>query len=281
MEELSQKFNYHSHTTRCGHADFYITDEMYVVEAINAGFKKIAFTDHMPFENNLSCEVGTRMDIEEKDDYFSSIRFLKEKYKDKIQIENGFEVEYDITQLGHIEKLKEDVSKTVLGQHFIIDNFGDRIYWEEIDENGISRDEALKKYTDCIIEAMKRKIPDIIAHPDLFMKFSKRFSKEEEISSRRICEAAIKYDIPLEINLNRIRIWNGRNVPDLEECIEYPCVDFWKIASEYNPKVIFGADVHVKNQYKNFELNCNIAKKLLGKDILEKLRFVDENLQIK
>ena len=123
MEKLEQKFNYHGHTTRCGHADFDMTDEMFVEEAVEAGFEKIAFTDHMPFQDRLTCEIGTRMDISEKRYYFSSIDYLKEKYKDKIKIEQGFEIEFDETQLSHIEKLRSEVSKIILGQHFIIDTF--------------------------------------------------------------------------------------------------------------------------------------------------------------
>ncbi len=34
------------------------------------------------------------MEYSEKDEYLSSIKALKEKYKDKIEIETGFEVEY-------------------------------------------------------------------------------------------------------------------------------------------------------------------------------------------
>lgn len=123
MEKLEQNFNYHGHTTRCGHADFDMTDEMFVEEAVEAGFEKIAFTDHMPFKDRLTCEIGTRMDISEKKYYFSSIDYLKEKYKDKIKIEKGFEIEFDETQLSHIEKLRSEVPKIILGQHFIIDTF--------------------------------------------------------------------------------------------------------------------------------------------------------------
>ena len=38
-----QKFNYHSHTYRCGHADLDFIDEEYIQEYIKMGFKKIAY----------------------------------------------------------------------------------------------------------------------------------------------------------------------------------------------------------------------------------------------
>ena len=43
-----QKFNYHTHTRRCRHADSNMTDEDFVKLFIEKGFTKIAFTDHCP-----------------------------------------------------------------------------------------------------------------------------------------------------------------------------------------------------------------------------------------
>lgn len=43
-----QKFNYHTHTYRCGHSDSDYTDEEYIIDLIRMGFKKMAFTDHCP-----------------------------------------------------------------------------------------------------------------------------------------------------------------------------------------------------------------------------------------
>lgn len=35
-----QKFNYHTHTYRCGHADLNYMDEDYIKDMIKMGFKK-------------------------------------------------------------------------------------------------------------------------------------------------------------------------------------------------------------------------------------------------
>ena len=43
---MKQLFNYHSHTSRCGHAVG--TDEEYVKAAIAAGYQKMGFSDHAP-----------------------------------------------------------------------------------------------------------------------------------------------------------------------------------------------------------------------------------------
>lgn len=51
---------------------------------------------------------------------------------------------------------------------------------------------------------MDRGIPDIIAHPDIFMVRRSEFGEKEEQITRLICKKAIETNIPLEINLGRI-----------------------------------------------------------------------------
>lgn len=38
--------NYHTHTTRCGHAEG--TEEEYILTALRCGFKVLGFSDHAP-----------------------------------------------------------------------------------------------------------------------------------------------------------------------------------------------------------------------------------------
>ncbi len=89
-----QNFNYHQHTFRCGHADFDMLDEEYVLESIKMGFKEIAFTDHCPQKNEIDTRENVRMKYSQKEEYMDSIKKLKEKYADKIEIKTGYEIEY-------------------------------------------------------------------------------------------------------------------------------------------------------------------------------------------
>ena len=54
------------------------------------------------------------MEYSEKDEYLKSIKLLKEKYKDKIQIETGFEVEYLPGQEDNLLELKNETDKIIL-----------------------------------------------------------------------------------------------------------------------------------------------------------------------
>lgn len=102
-----QNFNYHTHTYRCGHAQTDMKDEDYVNEFIKKGFKKIAFTDHCPEKNVIDKRKNMRMKYSEISEYLDSINYLKNKYKDKIEIENGFEVEYLPGEEENLLELKQ------------------------------------------------------------------------------------------------------------------------------------------------------------------------------
>lgn len=118
---MMQKFNYHQHTYRCGHADMEIADEEYVLEYIKMGFEKIAFTDHCPEKNEIDTREKVRMKYSERKEYLESIKKLKEKFAEQIEILVGYEVEFLPGEEKNIEELKEETDKIVLGQHFIYD----------------------------------------------------------------------------------------------------------------------------------------------------------------
>lgn len=285
-----QNFNYHTHTERCGHAEKGYDDEEYVKEAIQTGIKFIAFTDHIPFQNTNDVKENIRMSYDKIDEYIQSIKGLKVKYKGKINIETGFEFEYIPEELEHILKMKGMVDKMILGQHFVLDKDGKIKYFSL--KQGMT-DREMIRYVCMISAALEHGIPDIIAHPDLFLKFRKEFGEKEEFITRELCALAEKYQVPMEINLNEIyreyiralsQLPNSTEQERIElvvSRIKYPNKNFWRILSEYrNIKVLYGVDAHSKNQILNSEITHKIASLILG-DIIDKLNFVDYELQIK
>ena len=140
-----QKFNYHTHTRRCGHADNNMTDEDFVKLFIKKGFTKIAFTDHCPEKEEIDHRANMRMKYFEKDEYINSIKSLKERYKDKIEIETGFEIEYLPGQEENLFELKKETDKLILGQHFIYDENNNLIETLVTDKVGIATSQDLYK----------------------------------------------------------------------------------------------------------------------------------------
>ena len=85
-------FNLHTHTYRCNHASG--KDEEYVIKAIQNGYSTIGFSDHAPYIFPSGHISSFRMLPNEAEGYAKSINSLKEKYKGKIDIKLGFELEY-------------------------------------------------------------------------------------------------------------------------------------------------------------------------------------------
>ena len=304
-----QNFNYHTHTYRCGHADM-IEDEKYVQEAIKIGLKELAFTDHAPMKSGIDARPEMRMRYDQKEEYLASIRALKEKYKDQIDIKVGFEVEYLPGLVADIKELKDESDIIILGQHFIYDDYGKlKHLWgepriktekesdlpneEQVVEQTLSvedkierrplDDQDLIRYAGCIEEACKHHLVDIIAHPDLFMLSSKQYyGGTNVIISSLICESSIKYKIPVELNLNRIAyiaMKNGYDVNDTTNTtwlcdVEYPNKSFWEIAAAYGVPVVWGIDAHHEGQIENFKALQSLAEKKLGDKIIDRLNFV-------
>ena len=261
-----------------------VQDEDYVKEYIKMGFKKIAFTDHAPEKNVIDTRQNMRMPYSKKNEYLNSIKNLKEKYKDKIEIETGFEVEYLPGEEENILELKSDVDKIILGQHFVYDNNRNLRIIGKVDLT----DEELIRYAEYVEKAIELGIPNIIAHPDFFMYRRENFGEVEEKVTKRICEAAERKNIILEINLSRVFAKTYYENKELNndsfekqreklkkfERIDYPCKEFWQIASNYNINVLYGIDVHHKKQISIYKELIKLVNEFLGEEIISKLKFI-------
>lgn len=289
LNKIKPDFNYHSHTYRCGHAAKTALDKDYVDAAIKAGFKFMAFTDHVPLSKKYDFEDNMRMSMSSINEYIESINKIKRDYKDKIDVRVGFEFEYvpDDNEVAHLLELKKRTDIMIQGQHFVIDKDGDFV---GINMHTIKKpiDEDLDTYLSYICLSIDRKIPDIIAHPDIFMYRRSFFGEKEEQISRLLCKKVIEAGIPLEINLGRIGAnyimkLNGKKY---SQQIKYPCKEFWKIVAEESEysikngempiKVLFGKDCHDPRQYE-LEDDYRYAIEIIGKDIVDRLFFVDKD----
>ena len=86
--------NYHTHTARCLHAGSY-SDEEYVLAALENGYGILGFSDHTPWPYASGYVSATsRMTLSQLPEYVASVRSLREKYADRIQILLGLECEY-------------------------------------------------------------------------------------------------------------------------------------------------------------------------------------------
>lgn len=233
------KTNYHTHTPHCGHALGKSTAE-YADAAFDAGLEILGFSDHCPFKDH---DFGCRMKYEELETYFSEVDELKEKYKGKMDILKGVEIEYlpEYAKAGNnfYEYLlrEKKLDYLLMGEHFFI---GDKN--KTFNLYNIPGPEIIIDYANTCVEGMKTGYFKMLAHPDLFGVNDYPWDKNMERATDIIINGALKYDVILEYNANGYR----RGVKDFVsgERYMYPMPEFWKKVSEAKAKVIVGSDSH-------------------------------------
>lgn len=227
-------YNYHTHTYRCNHASG--TEEEYIQRAIDCGVKYMGFSDHAPLRFSDGFEPSFRVPFSKAKEYFSTIGELREKYKDKIDIKIGFEMEYYPEMFDIMLKnvLTLGAEYLILGEHFSNAEYPTKIEHSAVPNDSV---EKLKTYVSRVVEGLKTGVFTYVAHPDM-INFTGDVSVFKE-EMRKICIASREYGIPLEINCLGIR--DNRI---------YPNMTFWEVAGEEQCPVTFGFDAHdVLNAY--------------------------------
>ncbi len=235
--------NYHTHTKRCGHATG--EDEEYVLEALGHGLRHLGFSDHAMLPG--FSEPYKRADYVLFDDYVKSINSLKEKYRDQISIYLGFEAESFPCYFTFYHELIDNglLDYMILGNHMAMDENHNIL----CSFSKITSASQLYLYKDLALKALASGLFKIFAHPDYFMINISEFDSDCRKVSKEIIEAAIAYDIPLEINLAGIR--SGKKQYKEKKRWVYPTDEFFSLVGKYHARCVFGDDAHAPNQLRD------------------------------
>ncbi len=232
--------NYHTHTTRCGHASG--TDEEYVLGAIAGGFKVLGFSDHtfLPDYNRLPTMRG---DISELEPYCKSISHLRDKYSKDIEVFTALECEYYPHFHAYYAELLASgkMDYLILAAHYL--EYDATIKRMGRYAGAISQPEEIVRYGEVALLGMNSGLFTYLAHPDLFMASYPRFDDTCEKVSRQIIARAIELRMPLEFNQGGIRFRGQIPIGD-EVRYRYPVKQFWDIVREMKAPVILGVDAH-------------------------------------
>ena len=250
------KYNFHSHTYRCGHASS-LPDESYLIVAKRLGYSKYGVTDHVPVHPIFFGDKEVRMHDNEFLEYLESIYSLKQKYAGELEVFCGFEAEYDEIIEEYLCDLKDKCDYMILGQHYVLNR------------DIRNTPEYPIEYAKKVCRAIESGIFDIVAHPDIFMqyRFNMKIDEKKDLfydnalkASRMICECAKEWGVALEINLgatyakeDELVLVDGKPLMDLtpeEKAIyycsksRYPTDLFWEIVKEVGNDVVVGVDAH-------------------------------------
>ena len=225
----------HNHTVLCNHAEGSIDE--YIIKAIEKGTKIFGFSEHAP----MDFDEKYRLNFEQMSEYENLILKAKEKYKDKIEILLGYEVDY---LEGHMDKrvLNADVDYLIGSVHFIDKwGFDNPEFIGEYKERDI--DEIWQKYFDAVEQMAKSKLFDIVGHIDLIKVF-KFMPRKNILDIAKNALIAIKEaDMVLEINMA------GYRKPIHEA---YPSLEILQEAFKLNIPITFSSDAHAPDQVGMF-----------------------------
>lgn len=252
------KTNYHTHHYLCRHASGNVED--YVLEAIDKRYSEIGISDHGP----ILGEAFPRMSLDEYNNiYLKELSDVTKRYSDKIKIYRGLEIEYIKEDLNHYKALLDDLDYLILAMHY----YEDKHVLHDYSSYAVYDHARLARYTEVAIEAMNTGLFKIFAHPDIFMNGYKHLDDFGVECVKKICDAAIKNDVLLEVNAAGIRC--GRTY---EGKPFYPNDEFFKVVATTKAKVIINSDCHQVEELDDiymqkakefaFNLKLNVVEKI-------------------
>jgi histidinol-phosphatase (PHP family) len=216
----------HNHTPLCNHAKG--NPEEYIKKAIEKNIKIYGFADHAPME----FDEKYRMNFEDMQNYENEINSLKEKYKDKIKILIGYEV--DFTPYVDERVLKRDVDYLIGSVHFL-DNWG--FDNPEFIKEWYNRDvnDVYKEYFAKIEEMANSGLFNIVGHLDLVKVFGYKPKQNIKDLAKNAIKAIKKNNMAVEINTAGLR----KPVKEI-----YPSTPLLEMVRDEGIEITFSSDAH-------------------------------------
>ena len=241
-----QLFNLHTHTN---FSDGKSTAEEVVQEAIRQGLKILGFSDHspVPFENSFAIKNN------EVNNYITTIKSLKEKYKDQIDIYCSMEMDFIPGIVKDFKKTKEELNLDyMIGSVHLVGNNIDRLWF--IDGSKVETyDEGLFNYYDGDIkkgvkaffhqynEMIETEEFDIVGHFDKIKMHNRgRYFRENDKWYRDYLMETLTLikEKSLIVEVNTRGIYKKRS-DDF-----YPSAWLFPIMREMNIPVVISSDSH-------------------------------------
>ena len=229
----------HTHTYFCDGKD---SPEDMVISAIEKGIDTLGILTHSYVEFDRSACIAENR----QEEFIRVVNRLKEKYKDKIKILCGIEVDYYTTsiiegydyKLGSLHYFK--IGEKYYSLDISIPGFIDRAK----KEFGGDYLAVCEKYYELVAGVVEKTGADIIAHIDLITKFNENEKLFDTSDPRYVkaykaaVDALIPYGKPFEVNTGAISR-GYRTTP-------YPSKEILDYIKSKGGKLIISSDSHSK-----------------------------------
>ncbi len=247
----------HIHTPFCPHGTKDSLED-YVREGVRLGLEEISFTEHFPLPKSICdpiFQAECALDEESIPKYFEAVELLQEKYKGKIKINKGFEVDYIEGREEEIRTLLNQygpvIEDSILSVHFVYyEGEYYAIDYEPEVERLVEKMESIEKVYDLYFETIIKSIeadlgpykPKRIGHPSLVRVFQKKWPicyKNKRIY-QVLVEKIKEGHYAIDLNVAGLRKAN---------CGEtYPSGELLEMMNRYHIPYVCGSDSHEVSQ---------------------------------
>ena len=269
--------NLHTHSLYC---DGSHSPEDMVLSAIENNFDSLGISSHGPINDKTDWNIKQ----DKVEEYIEEINRLKKKYKDKIEIFLGMELDY-IPDIGFTDLCLSLMKRLdyYIGSVHYLGTYKNGIMWtvdynieelltgiDESFEGNIRK--AVETYYETISEMAERYQPPIIGHLDLFNKNNKDnilFDERENwyVLAVKKCLNVIKNTSSvIEINTGGIARNNNKE--------QYPSALILKMMKERNIPVMVNSDAHTAD---NIACKFNDMYKLANDIGFEHFAYLTKN----
>ena len=256
----------HSHYCPHGTNDSF---EMYIENAIKNGYDEISFTEHFPLPEGFvdpSPEQDSTPSVEAFERYLDEAEEMKYKYRDRIKINVGTEVDY---LEGYEEQIKNNLEKygkrlddALLSVHnmkvcgeFVCIDYSPEEFKRIADLSG-GVDKLYGKYYETVKKAIEANLgeykPKRFGHLNLIRKFCKVFEYDYS-------EQDILIDIMKSLKENGFELDLNVSGTRKQYCGEVYVSGYLKeLADKYDIKTVLGSDSHTaetivsRKEYEKF-----------------------------
>jgi histidinol-phosphatase (PHP family) len=223
--------DYHTHTPLCKHATGHPRE--YAARAVELGLPELGFSDHSPMRTPFD---DWRMEWEEFPRYLEMVEEARADFPD-LPIRLGLEVDYLAGHEAWIEELSKaaDFDYLIGAVHYIAPG------WDVDNPKHLSRytsagaEEVWTTYFDLYEKAIRTRLFDFMAHPDLPKKFGHRPEGDLRRFYAPVIQALTDTDTAFEINTAGLR----KPVGEL-----YPTLEFLQIARGAGVPLLINSDAH-------------------------------------
>jgi histidinol-phosphatase (PHP family) len=247
-------FDGHIHTPFCPHgtSDSF---ETYIEAALSLGLKGLTFTEHAPLPTGFKDTTPLKDSaMNEKDlpAYFEKIEYLKQKYKQKIIIHAGLEVDYiagfENETKAFLNNWGKYLDDAILSVHFLLLNnqyycldYSEETFAEMIKEVGTT-EKIYQAYFSTVQKSITANLglykPKRIGHLTLVHKFKKQFPLSNHFEEPII-------DILEEIKARNYELdYNGAGFVKPLCGDSYPSAWIVNEAVKRKIPLIYGSDAH-------------------------------------